>query len=248
MRLRCAFDVKHYVDTEANESYNLSSNIFHYKVFRKLIMSIRNKFLAALIAASCATSAMAGIAYSTGQDANGDGKDDQFTVNGADAFLVTSNANGWPALPASAITTGKYISWHPVQSGRNSNNLRDQVYSYAFEFNWSGAAMTTDFDFRWVSDDYLTDITLNGVSLGVNNLGASQVWTISNTASVTGNVNAGLNTINFLVNNTGGGATGLAADFAIEGDAALVPEPASILLFGLGLALIPALRKRSATK
>lgn len=211
-------------------------------------MSIRSKLLAALIAAACATSATAAVTYSTGQDVNADGKDDQFTVNGTNAFLVTSTANGWPVLPDSAVTTGKYISWDPIQSERGGNDLRDQTYDYAFKFNWGGAATTTDFDFRWVSDDYLTDITLNGVSLGVNNLGASSVWRISNSASVAGSVLAGLNTINFLVNNTGGGATGLAADFTIEGNAALVPEPASFLLFGLGLALIPVLRKRSTSK
>lgn len=211
-------------------------------------MKLRRILLAALISASCATPAMAAVMYTTGQDANVDGKDDQFTVNGADAFLVTSTATGWPVLPASAITTGKYISWHPVQSGRNASTLRDQTYNYAFQFNWSGSALSTALDFRWVSDDYLTDITLNGVSLGVNNIGAPAVWTISNSASVTGNVVAGLNTINFLVNNTGGGASGLAADFTVHGDAGLptdVPEPASFLLFGLGLALIPALRKRT---
>jgi len=34
-------------------------------------------------------------------------------------------------------------------------------------------------------------------------------------------------------------------DFTINDNASLVPEPASFMLFGLGLALIPALRKRS---
>ena len=213
-------------------------------------MSIRSKLLAALIGASFATSALATVTYSTGLDANHDGKDDQFTVNGTAAYLVTSTAAGWPVLPNSAITSGKYISWHPVQSGRNASTLRDQTYKYAFQFNWSGAALTTGLDFRWVSDDYLTDIVLNGVSLGVNNLGASEVWKISNSASVTGQVVGGLNTLQFVVNNTGGGATGLAADFTVNGDATLVhvPEPGSFMLVGLGLALIPALRKRSSAK
>jgi hypothetical protein len=211
-------------------------------------MSIRNKFLAALVAACTVTSATASVTYSTGADANHDGKDDQFTVNGVAAYLVTSTANGWPALPDSTITTGKYISWNPVQSGRDARTLRDQTYVYSFQFDWSGAALTTDVDFRWVSDDYLTDVTLNGVSLGVNNLGASQVWRISNAASVNASVVEGLNTLQFLVNNSGGGATGLAADFTINGNASLVPEPASFMLFGLGLALIPAMRKRSASK
>jgi hypothetical protein len=208
-------------------------------------MSIRNQLLAALIAACTFTSATAAVTYSTGSDANHDGKDDQFTVNGSSAYLVTSTAIGWPVLPNSSITSGKYISWDPIQSGRSASTLKDKTYGYAFQFNWSGAALTTDVDFRWVSDDYLTDVTLNGVSLGVNNIGADQVWKISNVASVTANVTQGLNTLQFLVANGGGGATGLAADFTINGNASLVPEPASFMLFGLGLALIPALRKRS---
>ena len=211
-------------------------------------MSIRTKLLAALIALFGATSAMASVTYSTGADANHDGKDDQFTVNGASAYLVTSTAAGWPVLPNSSITSGKYISWDPIQSGRSANTLKNNTYAYAFQFNWSGSALTTDVDFRWVSDDYLTDVTLNGVSLGVNNIGANEVWKISNVASVTANVAQGLNTLQFLVANGGGGATGLAADFTIQGNASLVPEPGSFALFGLGLALIPALRKRSTRK
>ena len=208
-------------------------------------MSVRTKLLAALIALAGATSASASVTYSTGADANHDGKDDQFTVNGAAAYLVTSTAAGWPVLPNSSITSGKYISWDPIQSGRSANTLKNNTYAYAFQFNWSGAALTTDVDFRWVSDDYLTDVTLNGVSLGVNNIGANEVWKISNVASVTANVAQGLNTLQFLVANGGGGATGLAADFTIQGNASLVPEPGSFALFGLGLALIPALRKCS---
>jgi hypothetical protein len=211
-------------------------------------MSLRSQLLAALIAVSSATSAMASVTYSTGADANHDGKDDQFKVNGGDAYLVTSTAAGWPVLPNSTITTGKYISWNPVQSGRDASTLKDKTYVYTFQFNWSGAALTTGMDFRWVSDDYLTDVILDDVSLGINNVGASQVWKISNAASVTAHVVEGLNTLKFVVGNTGGGATGLAADFTINGNASLVPEPASFMLFGLGLALIPALRKRSTGK
>jgi hypothetical protein len=211
-------------------------------------MNKLSRFCTGLALAVLLAPAGAGILYSTGQDANLDGKDDQFTVNGNSAYLVTQTAKGWPQLPNSAITSGRYISWDPIQSGRYSNQLRDAQYDYAFQFNWAGADMRTDFRFRWVSDDYLTDVLLNGVSLGVSNVGASQVWKISNTAEVSGAVAAGLNTILFRLNNSGGGASGLAADFEVKGDATLppaeVPEPSAIALSLLGIGLL-ALRRRS---
>lgn len=191
--------------------------------------------------------ASAGILYATGQDNNADGLDDQFKVNGASAYLVTETAKGWPVLPDTTITTGRYISWDPIQSGRYSNQLRANVYDYAFAFNWTGPAMQTQFGFRWVSDDYLTDVLLNDASLAVSNVGAEKVWKMSNRATVTGKVVAGLNTIHFVLNNNGGGASGLAADFAISGQAELppqeVPEPSSLLLSALAIGCV-ALRKR----
>lgn len=206
------------------------------------------KIFAFATAVLLSTPAFASLTYSTGQDLNTDGIDDQFTVNGANAFLVTSAAQGWPALPQPNITSGRYISWDPIQSGRPSTVFRNEVYTYGFKFVWEGTAKSsaaandsTMFDFRWISDDYLTDVHLNGVSLGVNNIGASKVWRISNTKSVSGSLLNGVNTIDFITNNTGGGANGLAADFTIHGNAvpvlqADIPEPAPFALIGLGLA------------
>lgn len=203
------------------------------------------------------TPAFASLTYMTGQDINADGIDDQFSVNGAKAYLVTAAAPGWPALPQPGVTSGRYISWDPIQSGRPSTVFKTEVHTYNFKFNWEGGSQafaagmdSTIFDFRWISDDYLTDVLLNGVSLGVNNIGAPKVWVISNSASVVGNLLAGVNTIDFIVNNTGGGANGLAADFTVHGNAELtpadIPEPTPLALMGLGLAgALLASRKRA---
>ena len=217
------------------------------------------KRLALLVLASLLISpaARADLLYSTGADVDGNGIDDFFTVDGAAAYLVTHTAGGWPLLPDNSITTGKYISWAADQSNGTQGGVLGAPYSYAFNFNWAGAALNTTFDFRWVSDDYLSDVRLNGVSLGVNNLGASAPWTIANQAiGVNGGVQSGLNTIEFIIWNTGGnapgyqgisGPTGLAADFTVYGDATPVdpvPEPTTLALVALGAVGIVARRRR----
>jgi len=216
--------------------------------------------MVALALALAAMPAQAGFVGFTGKDANNDGIDDYFTVNGGPAYLVTSIAGGWPALPNPSKTDGLYISWTADQSNAARGLDTAALFAYGLNFIWSGATTTTTFDFRYLSDDFLVDIKLNGGSLGVNNFGAPSPWTASYSANgVTGTVVNGLNTIEFLVWNSGGydpgsydpaytgisGPTGMAADFEIYGDATPVPDPGStLLLFGISLVGLRAWRKR----
>ena len=209
----------------------------------------------ALALVLAATPARADLIYFTGSDLNNDGRDDYVTVNGVPAYLVTSIAGGWPLLPDATRTLGLYISWAADQSNLTQGGVLGQLYTYSFDFNWAGATTDTTFDFRWLSDDYLSDIKLNGVSLGVNNLGTASPWTTSYSANgVNGTVASGTNTLEFLIWNTGGnqppyyltsGPTGMAADFTVHGDATTVPEPGSTLLLLSGALLgLGAWRRR----
>lgn len=211
--------------------------------------------LAALLLALVAVPAHADLIYFTGTDADNNGIDDSFKVNGGKAYLVTTIASGWPVLPDSTKTLGTYISWAADQSNATQGSVLGSLYTYSFDFLWAGATTSTTFDFRWLSDDYLSNIKLNSVDLGVNNLSQPSPWTTSYSQSgVNGTVAAGVNTIEFLIWNTGGnppeypgtsGPTGFAADFTVHGEATPVPEPTTLVLFGTALAGLFVARRRT---
>ena len=102
-------------------------------------------------------------------------------------------------------------------------------YLYRTTFSLPANAANVMISGLWGTDDPGLDILINGSSTGQTSAGFSSLVGFS----VTSGFNVGLNTLDFLVAQVGGGPTGLRVD-DIRGKYD-VPEPASLLLAALGM-------------
>jgi PEP-CTERM motif len=173
------------------------------------------------------------------------------------AYTTVSNPAGPVGLPSLVVTdqgayyrpgNSQYIN--DTGSGNNAEAPGDYDYQTTFSLNHvlvntatiSGTAYT---------DDTLANILVNGVSTGISggnfNNGGGLAFTIP--AGFSG-FQSGVNTLDFIAFNccTGGGANPTAFDVTLLRGTATIPEPASIVLFGLGAIglFIAARRRRSA--
>lgn len=102
-------------------------------------------------------------------------------------------------------------------------------YLYRTTFNLPANASNVVISGLWGTDDPGLDILINGSSTGQTSAGFTSLVGFS----VTSGFNVGLNTLDFLLANTGGGPTGLRVDH-IRGTYD-IPEPASLLLAALSM-------------
>ncbi|MDZ4656824.1 MAG: PEP-CTERM sorting domain-containing protein [Bythopirellula sp.] len=105
------------------------------------------------------------------------------------------------------------------------------AYTYRTTFNLPANAnlSTAVINGLWATDDPGLDILINGNSTGQTSASFGSLTNFS----VTSGFNVGLNTLDFLVDQVGGGPTGLRVD-GIRGSYD-VPEPTSWLLGALGM-------------
>ena len=136
------------------------------------------------------------------------------------------------------ISTGMTSKWLSIRFDAATLNPTG-TYVYRTTFDLTGFDLSTVTLTGQLAADDTGLIVLNSVSTGVNGCCYYQ-WTPFTLSS--GFVD-GLNTLDFVVQNSGGGPTGIRVDLAGNGDLNAVPEPSSWMLFAAGGALLGLLAR-----
>ena len=159
---------------------------------------------------------------------------------GTPTALVLPLSNGWAANDASSAWIGP-----PTSMVANCWPCSNQgLFTYRLTFSLTGLdPATARIGGQWAADDSGATILLNGVNTGISYdmpaYGALAAFTI-NTGFV-----AGLNVLNFVISNSGEGATGmLVRNLGGTAEVAAVPIPAALWLLGSGLLVLVTVGRR----
>ncbi len=161
---------------------------------------------------------------------------------GTTSLRVATSANGFPIGPW--LADGSLSAWiGPASDGSMNGPAGNYGYRTTFDLTGFDPA-TASITGQWSMDDTGVDILINGVSINPT-WSDFQSWT---NFSFNSNFVAGINTLDFVINNAGG-PTGLRVEMSgtVQPPAANgVPEPATIVLLGAGLSVLSVLRHRKA--
>jgi hypothetical protein len=210
-------------------------------------MNSRAKFISVLFALSslsgtCALASPINV-YSTGVSVT-NGIDNHYDITAgpttsavvsgsgsAAAYLTTNLGGGWVVDSATS-------SWLSPAANANQN-FGNFFYTYQTTFMLAGLdPSTAQLSGELAADDDVA-IYLNGLQVRKS----FGTWTSMKNFSINNDFVAGVNTLDFVVDNNGSGPTGL--DVAITGTASATPEPATYsLVAGAGLVGIAGLLRR----
>lgn len=136
------------------------------------------------------------------------------------------------------ISTGMTSKWISIRFDAATFNPTG-TYVYRTTFDLTGFDLSTVLLTGQFATDDPGSILLNNVSTGINGCCYHQ-WT---PFTISSGLVDGLNTLDFVVQNSGGGPTGIRVDLAGNGDLNAVPEPGSWILMSAGGVLLGLLTR-----
>jgi hypothetical protein len=162
--------------------------------------------------------------------------------SGTTTVRVATAINGFPIGPW--LGDDSISAWiGPASDGSLNGPSGNYTYRTTFDltgFIPSSASITG----QWAQDNTGVDIQINGASIGaVSNPGFGSFGGFS----IGSGFIAGVNTLDFIINN-GGGPTGLRVEMTGAANVASVgaPEPGTLVLLGLGVTAFTLRRRRQA--
>jgi hypothetical protein len=161
---------------------------------------------------------------------------------GSSTLRVITSANGYPVGAwFGDNTSSRWIGPNNDQALKGPQG----AYVYRTTFDLTGFNATTALiEGGWSTDDNGLDIVINGQSLGYTTPGG-QFSAGFAAFEITSGFVAGVNTLDFIINNSGG-PTGLRVEMTGTADLSqAVPEPSALALVGLALTGLALSRRRA---
>jgi hypothetical protein len=163
--------------------------------------------------------------------------------SGTTEIRVRTSIGGYPISPWSGDNS--LSAWiGPNNDGQVDGDIGTYLYRTTFDLTGLNP-LTASLTISWSTDNDGLDVLLNNASTG-QTTAFEQFSSGFSTFTLNSGFVAGLNTLDFKINN-GGGPTGLRTEIAGTADTnSPVPEPISFVLLGVGLGTIGLFRRRKA--